>query len=156
MDQQRVRLTVEELTEVESHLRESLDLMRDIPETDSLVRDALELSLNLVRELHHERAGRRESSAPPPPEPSLEVEALREFVQVLLRIAQISERHWFQMAEDDRWFMDSQYRHQIMTKLGAALREFRRLMNEKGEVVKNKLVSIETSNSDAHQGALND
>ena len=84
----------------------------------------------------------------------MEVEALREFVQVLLRIAQISERHWFQMAEDDRWFMDSQYRHQIMTKLGAALREFRRLMNEKGEVVKNKLVAIESSNGEAQQGTL--
>src|SRR5690349_5701346 len=116
MDQQRVRLTDEELTEVEAHLRESLDLMAGLPDdgTDSLTRAALELSLNLVRELHHERAHRPSASQAPPPDPNVEVEALREFVQVLLRIAQISERHWFQMAEDDRWFMDSQYRHQLM------------------------------------------
>ncbi len=147
MNRTRNHLSDQEIRAIEEDLQCSLDMLESLPDDEQIpaavLRASVELSVSLFDALCRERLDRRASETS---NPSIEVESLRTFIGVLMRIASISESHWLEMAHSDAWLHDRKYRHQLMNRLGNSLREFRVLMNENGEVVKNKLITIEKTN----------
>lgn len=121
MSNQRLPLTDEELSLTEADLRESLSMLADDGSDPSrkALRSALELGLNLIAEVQSERRQRQyavQSVA------SDENEALKEYMGVLVPIAQIAEHIWVDMARNTMPQGDPRYRQRVVSRLGGALR----------------------------------
>jgi hypothetical protein len=120
MSNQRLPLTDEELSLTEADLRESLSMLSDDGDPSrKALRSALELGLNLIAEVQSER---RQREYPVHTVAKDETEALKEYMGVLVPIAQIAENIWVDMARNNTPHTDMHYRQRVVSRLGGALR----------------------------------
>jgi len=130
MSDLRRRLTDEELKGTEEDLRASLQLLHETAGSNAnepLLESAIAIGLNLIEALRTER-----KMIQYPVRSAVEDEnaALRELVNALVPVAQIAEGLWSEMAASDPRFIGMQQRHQTMSKLGGALRNFHVVMSQ--------------------------
>lgn len=122
MNNQRHHLTDEELLLTEADLRESLRMLPEDGGADPsrmALRSALELGLNLIDEVRSER---RKHQYPVRSVGDDENATLKEYMGVLVPIAQIAESLWVDMARNTPGYSDSPTRHRVVSRLGGALR----------------------------------
>lgn len=121
MNIQRPHLTDEDLSIAEADLRDSLQMLPadggDDPSRIAL-RSALELGLNLIDEVRSERRRRNYQVHSVADD---ENAALKEYMGVLVPIAQIAESLWVDMARGNT-MTDSSARRRTVSNLGGALR----------------------------------
>lgn len=122
MNIQRPHLTDEDLSLAEADLRDSLLMLPadggDDPSRTAL-RSALELGLNLIDEVRSER---RKRSYQVHSVADDEHATLKEYMGVLVPIAQIAESLWVDMARGNTTMTDSSTRRRVVSNLGGALR----------------------------------
>ncbi len=114
-------LTDEELALTEADIRESLRLLADDAGNPShmALRSALELGLTLIAEVQIER---RRRQYPVQSVAEDENAALKEYMSVLVPIAQIAENIWVDLARNAMAPVDATYRQRVVSRLGGALR----------------------------------
>lgn len=132
MSNQRHHLTDEELLLTESDLRESLRMLPEDGGADPsrmALRSALELGLNLIDEVRSER---RKRQYPVRSVGDDENAALKEYMGVLVPIAQIAESLWVDMARNNVGYGDSPTRRRVVSRLGGALRALKTVNSHAG------------------------